>query len=111
MRDFRDLYEDRYGRLTVALLAGVLPLFSDRHAAFLDNEVPGIRIPEGVRGRIARSGEGAPEEGIRLAQELTEALRGVAQGIYLMPAFHRYDLAAEVVDHARSNAVDRAWKA
>lgn len=102
VRTFRSLFEDRHGHLRVPLLVGVLPLFSDRHAAFLDNEVPGIRIPEAVRRRVVRAGEGAPQEGVRMAQELTEALIPLAQGIYVMPAFHRYDLAAEVIDHARS---------
>jgi hypothetical protein len=41
---------------------------------------------------------------VRLAQGLIESLRETAQGIYLMPAFHRFDLAAEVVEFAQALA-------
>jgi methionine synthase I (cobalamin-dependent)/5,10-methylenetetrahydrofolate reductase len=99
--EFRSRYEDRFGRLSVPLLVGLLPLYSDRHAAFLDNEVPGIRIPAAVRRRIERAGPDAAAEGVRVAQELVLGLKGIARGIYLMPAFQRYDLAAEVIDFAR----------
>ncbi len=91
-------YQSEYGPLQLPLLAGVLPLFGARHAAFLDNEVPGIFIPEAMQKRIAAAGSDAPAEGVRLAQELLGELRGLVQGAYLMPPFGRYDLAAEVLD-------------
>jgi hypothetical protein len=37
-------------------------------------------------------------EGVRIAQELVAAIRPFVQGIYLMPAFGRYDLIADVLD-------------
>jgi len=40
----------------------------------------------------------APEEGVRIAQELLRDIRGLAQGAYIIPAFGRYELAAEVID-------------
>jgi homocysteine S-methyltransferase len=107
---FREQYAAQFGELEVPLLVGVLPLFSERHTAFLANEVPGILIPDGVQDRIRRAGTDAPEEGVRLAQDLVESLVGVAQGIYLMPAFHRYDLAAEVIDRVMTIAPARASK-
>jgi methionine synthase I (cobalamin-dependent)/5,10-methylenetetrahydrofolate reductase len=91
-------YEAEFGPLRLPLLAGVLPLFSARHAAFLHNEVPGIFIPEATRLQMAAAGENGPAQGVRLAQDLLAELRGLVQGIYLMPPFGRYDLAAEVLD-------------
>jgi methionine synthase I (cobalamin-dependent)/5,10-methylenetetrahydrofolate reductase len=91
-------YQSEYGPLRLPLLAGVLPLYGARHAAFLHNEVPGIFIPEAIRQRIASAGAEASAEGVRLAQELLAELRGLVQGAYLMPPFGRYDLAAEVLD-------------
>jgi homocysteine S-methyltransferase len=91
-------YEDQYGPLRISILAGVLPLFGTRHAAFLDNEVPGISISEDIHRRLREAGEKAPQEGVRIALELIEQMRPWARGIYLMPAFNRYDLAAEVVE-------------
>jgi homocysteine S-methyltransferase len=104
VRRFRRQYAGMFGELSVPMLVGVLPLFSERHADFLANEVPGIQIPQQTRDRIRRAGSGAPEEGVRLARELIESLHGAAQGVYLMPAFHRYDLAAEVIDRIKTTA-------
>ena len=102
VRRFRQEYAAQVGELLVPLLVGVLPLFSDRHTAFLVNEVPGIHIPDSVRDHIRRAGAEAPEEGVRLAKGLVESLMGAAQGVYLMPAFHRFDLAADLIDFVKS---------
>jgi len=91
-------YASRHGPLEVPLLAGVLPLYSARHASFLHNEVPGVSIPELLRERMQAAGEEAPQEGVRIALELVEAMRTFACGIYLMPQFSRYDLAAEIIE-------------
>ncbi len=95
---FLQQYEDRYGALEIPVLVGVLPLYGTRHAAFLHNEVPGISIPEPIQSRLYQAGEKAPQEGVRIALELIDAMRHFASGIYLMPAFSRYDLSAEVVE-------------
>ncbi len=73
--NFIQEYENQYGALDVPILAGVLPLFSTRHAAFLHNEVPGINIPEGTRQRMRQAGDNAPIEGVKIAQELIEELK------------------------------------
>ncbi len=99
--EFRETYRQRFGELRTPMLVGVLPLAGDRHAAFLANEVPGIRIPGAVLDRMRHAGDDGPRLGVRLAQELIDSLEGLTQGIYLMPAFHHYDLAAEVIDHVR----------
>jgi homocysteine S-methyltransferase len=94
-------YADRYGPLQVPLLVGVLPLYGTRHAAFLNNEVPGITISEEIQERLRASGQNAPHEGVKITLELVEQLKPWASGIYLMPAFNRYDLAAEIVERCR----------
>jgi homocysteine S-methyltransferase len=98
-------YQSRYGRLTIPILAGVLPLYSRRHVVFLHNEVPGIQIPDGIRSRIESAGERAADLGVRLAVELLHELSAVVQGAYVMPAFGRYDLAAEIIDGLRTLTV------
>ncbi|MFN3308731.1 MAG: bifunctional homocysteine S-methyltransferase/methylenetetrahydrofolate reductase, partial [Anaerolineales bacterium] len=67
-------------------------------ALFLHNEVPGIHIQEETLERIRAAGEHAAQEGVRIALELIEQMRHWAKGIYLMPAFHRYDIAAEIIE-------------
>ncbi|HWN89926.1 MAG TPA: bifunctional homocysteine S-methyltransferase/methylenetetrahydrofolate reductase, partial [Verrucomicrobiae bacterium] len=39
-------------RPPIPVVVGLLPLHSSRHAEFLHNEVPGITIPDAVRGRM-----------------------------------------------------------
>jgi homocysteine S-methyltransferase len=89
--------------LEVPVLAGVLPLVTVRHAEFLHNEVPGISIPAAARARLERAGEDAAREGVAMAGELAAGLRlAGAAGLYVMPQFGRYDLAAEVVEACRT---------
>lgn len=95
---FLERYTDEYGLLEVPILVGVLPLYGVRHALFLHNEVPGINIPAEYQNRLRLAGEDAPREGVRIALDLIERMRPWASGIYLMPQFSRYDLAAEIVE-------------
>jgi homocysteine S-methyltransferase len=94
-RAFLRHHEERHGPLGVPLIAGVLPLWGERHASFLHNEVPGISIPEPLRARVARGGR---DEGRRIAVEIATELRVFAQGVYLMPPFARWDMAAEIIE-------------
>ena len=80
------------------ILVGVLPLVSVRHANFLQNEVPGIVIPEQTMQRIQQAGEQASREGVKIAIELIQQIKEWGQGVYFMPQFHRYDLVAEIID-------------
>jgi homocysteine S-methyltransferase len=103
-REFLERYAAQHGPLPIPVLAGVMPLYSLRNANFLHNEVPGVSIPERLRDRIAQAGESAPEEGVRIAQELLAELQDVLQGAYLIPQFGRYDLVAQIIDAVRAKA-------
>jgi methionine synthase / methylenetetrahydrofolate reductase(NADPH) len=104
LRDFLDRYRRAHGPLRVPVLAGLLPLVSERHAAFMANEVPGVHIPEAVLRRLRGDGEIAQAEGLRLALALAQELRGVVDGLYLMPPFGRYDLVAEIIESVKAAA-------
>jgi methionine synthase I (cobalamin-dependent)/5,10-methylenetetrahydrofolate reductase len=92
-------YEEVTGSpLKLPVLMGVMPLYSLKHARFLDNEIPGIDIPPAILKRIEAAGENAAYEGVRIAQELLRDLRGMVQGAYIIPAYGKYELAAQVVD-------------
>lgn len=99
---FRKRIDEELGGLTVPILVGLLPLASARHAAFLQHEVPGIDIPEVIHRRMAAAGENGAREGIQIALELIAEIRAAFQGIYLMPAFNRFDYAAEIIEAVRS---------
>jgi homocysteine S-methyltransferase len=78
-------------------MIGILPLQSSKHAEFLHNEVPGITLSDGARDRMRRAGANGRSEGVKMAQELLHQLKEYAEGVYLMPSFGRYEVAAEVI--------------
>ncbi len=90
-------YRQRYGDLHLPLIAGVLPLYNERHAAFLQNELPGVDIPPEYVERMSSASD-QRREGIRIALELIDQIRPWAAGVYLMPPFSRYDIAAEIIE-------------
>jgi len=98
LEKFLALYEDTYGRFPLPILAGILPLASARHASFLQQEVPGIEIPPQIHAKMQAAGEQGAQTGIELAHILIEQLKGSVQGIYLMPAFNRFDYAAAIIE-------------
>jgi homocysteine S-methyltransferase len=101
LRGLRAAYERVAGvPLELPLLVGVLPLSSSRHADFIHNEVPGVFLPETVLERMRAAGEDGRAEGLRMAVEVGTELRssGSAGGMYVMPQFGRFDVAAEIVE-------------
>ncbi len=89
------------GNLQIPLLVGVLPLISARHAEYLDNEVPGITVPDAIKERIRAAGEQAAQVGVEIAVEFLDAARRWVRGAYVIPSHGRYDLAAVIVQRAR----------
>lgn len=85
------------GPIPLPLLIGILPLQSAKHADFLHNEVPGITLSDAALERMRAAGPDGRREGVRMAQELLQELLPLAQGVYLMPSFGRYEVAAEVL--------------
>ena len=97
-RSFVKSYQAQYGPIKVPILAGILPLVTDRHARFLHNEVPGIVIPEIIQQRMEKGSIESESEGKKIAVELIQDLMSDFQGVYFMPAFNRFDMIAEIID-------------
>jgi homocysteine S-methyltransferase len=96
---FHQAYQAAEGTpLQIPMIVGLLPLASARHANFLAQEVPGITIPEEIRKAMEEAGENGAATGVHIAIDLVKQLKGQAQGVYLMPAFGRYDRAAEIIE-------------
>ncbi len=92
-------FVDRLAGLTdIPILIGILPLQSLRHAEFLHNEVPGITVPDWIRGRMRDAGADGQKVGVELAQNLLADCRSLASGVYLMPSFGRFDNCLEVLE-------------
>ncbi|RYG83655.1 hypothetical protein EON77_06855 [bacterium] len=81
------------------VLVGLMPLRSTRHAEFMHNEVPGVRVPQALRDRLASAADDAAglEIGIESAIELRTEIGHVAQGLYLMPPFGNAAIATRVL--------------
>jgi len=65
----------------VFILVGITPLKSLKVAQYMHNEVPGVIIPEALMKRMEAAGDGAEEEGVQIALELIEGIKG-KQGIH-----------------------------
>jgi homocysteine S-methyltransferase len=76
---------------------GVLPLQNHRHAVFLHNELPGVKLTEEALRRMERAGADGIAEGLTIAREMIDACGSLTGGIYIMPSFHRYEMAAALV--------------
>ncbi|GIV85661.1 MAG: bifunctional homocysteine S-methyltransferase/methylenetetrahydrofolate reductase [Candidatus Roseilinea sp.] len=99
-RRFIAYYEQMFGKLTLPILAGILPLASVRHAQFLRNEVPGVVMPETIVQRLAAAGNKTRTEGAIIAMEILAGIRDLVQGAYFIPAFGRYDIVAKLIQQA-----------
>jgi methionine synthase / methylenetetrahydrofolate reductase(NADPH) len=95
---FLNYYHNHHGVIPVPVVMGVLPLNNPRHAAFLQHEVPGITIPDKMMQRMNNATGPTDQLGVALTLEIIDAMRSQIQGVYIMPAFSRYDLVAEIVD-------------
>jgi homocysteine S-methyltransferase len=107
-RKFVDIYTERHGPIPVPVVLGIMPLQSHRHAEFLHNEVPGIRLTERARERMRLAGNQGRREGVEMARELLLEARDAVHGVYVMPSFHRYEVAAEVIEALGSRELTAA---
>lgn len=83
----------------IPILAGIWPLASYRNAEFMNNEVPGVVIPTTIMERMYQAevaGQGY-QEGIRIAQEMVQALRPHIQGIQISAPFGRLEAVYAVL--------------
>jgi len=82
----------------IPVIAGIWPLTSLRNAEFMKNDLR-VSMPEEIMLRMAQADtpDAARQEGIRIAQEMLEAVRGLVQGVQLSAPFGRYNAAAEVI--------------
>jgi homocysteine S-methyltransferase len=84
----------------IPIVAGIWPLVSVRNAEFLANEVPGVSVPDAVIARMRAAGEKSKEhaiaEGIAIAREMLDRVRGAVQGVQVSAPFGKVELALEV---------------
>ncbi|MDD2272347.1 MAG: bifunctional homocysteine S-methyltransferase/methylenetetrahydrofolate reductase [Desulfuromonadaceae bacterium] len=87
---------------TVPFLPGIMPLVSERNAEYLNNEVPGITVPDAVRARMkGLEKEAGAREGLAIAKEFIDATFNFVGGYYLIPPFGKHELAVELIEHIK----------
>lgn len=77
-------FKDRLGPVRVPMIVGVILLKSAKMARYMNEHIPGIRVPADLIAEI----DGAPDKekkSAEIAVRLVHALRPLAQGIHLMP--------------------------
>jgi homocysteine S-methyltransferase len=85
------------GKCPVPVLVGVWPLTSYKQALRLNNEVPGIMIPEPTLIEMEKAGTAARDRGFALAKRMLEWARTEVAGAYLIPPFKRYEEVMELL--------------
>jgi homocysteine S-methyltransferase len=82
----------------IPVIAGIWPLTSLRNAEFMKNDLR-VSMPEEIMLRMAQcqSPDAARREGIKIAQEMLEAVRPMVEGVQVSAPFGRYSAAAEVI--------------
>ncbi|HYI12752.1 MAG TPA: bifunctional homocysteine S-methyltransferase/methylenetetrahydrofolate reductase [Thermoanaerobaculia bacterium] len=88
--------------MRLPIVAGIWPLLSYRNAQFMNNEVPGVSVPDDVmeRMRLAseKSKEHALREGVTIARETLERVHGRVAGVQVSAPLGRVDLALQVFE-------------
>jgi homocysteine S-methyltransferase len=85
------------GKSPIPIFVGVWPLTSYKQALRLNNEVPGIVIPDAVLKELEAAGLGARDRGFALARRMLEWARTEVAGAYLIPPFKRYEEVLEIL--------------
>ena len=91
---------ERIEHVRIPIIAGIWPLVSVRNAEFLANEVPGVSVPDAIIARMRKANEKSKEaavaEGIAIAREMLERVRGSVQGVQVSAPFGKVELALQV---------------
>ena len=98
----RQIYEATR-HIEAPIFLGIMPLISGRNADYLHHEVPGIKIPEDMRKRMAGlGGEEGRRAGCDIAKELLDEALRYFRGIYLMTPMMFYEITAELTRYIRT---------
>jgi methionine synthase / methylenetetrahydrofolate reductase (NADH) len=96
-----EAFLERVASYRIPVVAGIWPLVSLRNAEFLANEVPGVSVPEEVLARMRAAQEkgkdAALAEGVAIAREMFERVRGLVQGVQVSAPFGKVEVALEVL--------------
>lgn len=70
--------------MDVKVIAGIIPLKSAKMARFMNQNIPGITVPDGLIERMEKTGDRTAES-ISICRELIEGCRRLCHGVHVMP--------------------------
>lgn len=89
------------------ILAGILPVVSQRNAIFMENEVNGIHVDEAIIQKFEGLDRTAGEElGLEVSVQAAKAAAPYADGFYLMTPFNRVALMERLIASLRTEVTD-----
>jgi len=74
---------EKVGKLEVPILGGILLLKSARMAEFMNENVPGVSIPQNFTHQMKKT-EDTVQASIQIASGIIEQIRGVCSGVHIM---------------------------
>jgi homocysteine S-methyltransferase len=93
---------DRIAPMKLPVVAGIWPLLSYRNAQFMNNEVPGVSVPDDVMERMRVASEKSKEHGLRegvsIARDTLAQVRERVAGVQVSAPLGRVDLALQVFE-------------
>lgn len=96
-----EAFLDSIHDVRIPVIAGIWPLVSARNAEFLANEVPGVTVPKEILERMRKANDKSKEhalaEGIAIAREALDRVRGAVQGVQVSAPFGKVELALQVM--------------
>ncbi len=89
------------------ILAGILPVVSQRNAIFMENEVNGIHVDEAIIQKFEGLDRAAGEElGLEISVQAAKAAAPYADGFYLMTPFNRVALMERLIARLRTEVME-----
>ena len=91
------------------ILAGIMPVVSQRNATFMENEINGIHVDEEIIQKFAGLDRAGGEElGLAISLEMARKALPYADGFYLMTPFNRVALMERLIAQLRTEVLQES---
>lgn len=100
----KEIYEATR-ELDMPIFIGVMPITSYNNAAFIHNEIPGIKLSDELLNafyEVKDDKEATKALTLKYCRELVNEVYKYFNGLYIITPFLRYDLSIYLVDYAKS---------
>ena len=88
------------------ILAGIMPVVSQRNAIFMENEINGIHVEDWIIEKFAGLDHAQGEElGLAISLEMAKAALPYADGLYLMTPFNRVALMERLIGRLKQEVL------